>query len=55
MGRFIAEVHKLLGQYPGDRIVNVEETNWKAVPGAFITWAHTNTETVKIQIGDDEK
>jgi hypothetical protein len=55
MERFIADVHEFRGQYPRDRIVNVDETNWKAVPDAFMTWAHANTETVKVQNDDDEK
>jgi hypothetical protein len=50
MGRFIAEVHELMGQYPRDRIVNVDETNWKAVPGAFMTWRHTSIGTVQVHL-----
>jgi transglutaminase/protease-like cytokinesis protein 3 len=35
MDWFAQEVHELMCQYPRDRIVNVDETNWKAVRGEF--------------------
>jgi hypothetical protein len=46
MEQFISEPHELPGHSPRDPIVTIEDTNRKAVPGAFVTWAHTDTETV---------
>lgn len=52
---FIGRVQELLQTYPRDRIINIDETNWKAVPGAFMTWAHKNAESVQCRISNDEK
>jgi hypothetical protein len=55
MEGFVQEVHALLTQFLRERIVNLDETNWKTIPGAFMTWARTNTETVQCHVEDDEK
>jgi hypothetical protein len=55
MDKFIHEVRQLMRVYPRERIVNIDETNWKAVPGGFLTWAHKGIECVHCQIENDEK
>jgi hypothetical protein len=40
---------------PRERIVNLDETCWKAVAGGFMTWAHKNAESVQCHIENDEK
>ena len=55
MDAFVEKVRGLITKYRGDQIINIDETNWKAVPGAFMTWAHTNSESVQCRIDNDEK
>jgi hypothetical protein len=55
MQESIAQVQSCLGSHPRDRIINIDETNWKTVAGGSMTWAHTNTESVQCQIDNDEK
>jgi hypothetical protein len=55
MQAFIAQVQSCLQNYRRDRIINIDETNWKTVAGGFMTWAHTNAESVQCQIDNDEK
>jgi hypothetical protein len=40
---------------PRDRIINIDETNWRTVAGGFMTWAHTSIGSVQRQIDNDEK
>jgi hypothetical protein len=39
--RFVVQVQSCLQNYPRDRIINVDETNWTTVAGGFMTWART--------------
>jgi hypothetical protein len=55
MQEFIPQVQSCLQNYPRDRIINIDETNWRTVAGGFMTWAHTSTESVQCQIDNDEK
>jgi hypothetical protein len=55
MQEFIIQVHSYLQRYPRERIINIDETNWKTVAGRFLTGAHTSTESVQCQIQNDEK
>jgi hypothetical protein len=52
---FLQRVQTLLGQYPHDRIINIDETNWRSVSPGFWTWATTGTESVSVQIANDDK
>jgi hypothetical protein len=52
---FVTQVQKLLERYPGDRIINIDETNWRTVAQGFLTWAETGVESVSCQLEDDEK
>jgi hypothetical protein len=42
-------------QYPPERIINIDETNWRSVSPGFWTWATTGTESVCCRIENDEK
>jgi hypothetical protein len=53
--QFIAEVQVLLDEYHRNRIINIDETNWKTVPGAFMTWVKKGAESVQCQIANDDK
>jgi hypothetical protein len=55
MQEFIAEVQSYLQNSPPERIINIDETNWKTVAGGFMTWAHTSAESGQCQIDNDEK
>jgi hypothetical protein len=37
------------------QISNIDETNWKTVPGALMTWAKKGAELVQCQIANDDK
>jgi hypothetical protein len=52
---FILRVGRLLEEYPADRILNVDATNWKVVAGGFWTWADTGSEPVSGIVDDSEK
>jgi hypothetical protein len=52
---FIRRVQDLMSQYPHDRILNVDETNWRSVSPGFWTWAATGTESVSCLIQNNEK
>jgi hypothetical protein len=52
---FIIEVHTYLQNYPRDRVINIDETNWRTLAGGFLTWAHTGIESVQCQIENDVK
>jgi hypothetical protein len=36
---FIDRVTGLMEQYPLDRIVSIDETNWRTVAAGFLIWA----------------
>jgi hypothetical protein len=55
MEAFVAQIQELLERYPRNRIINIDETNWRTVAAGFLTWAETGTETVTCHIQDDEK
>jgi hypothetical protein len=52
---FIARVDGLMREYPLTRIVNMDETHWKAVAAGFLTWAEKGAESVTCYISNDEK
>jgi hypothetical protein len=52
---FVARIHELLGQFPHDRIVNIDETNWRTVAGGIWTWAATGSESVTCAVDNNEK
>jgi hypothetical protein len=45
---FILRVGRLLEQYPPDRLLNIDETNWKVVAGGFWTWADTGARPFRV-------
>jgi hypothetical protein len=55
MQRFVIQVQSCLQNYPRDRIINIDETNWRIITGGFMTWAHTSIESVQCQIDNDDK
>jgi hypothetical protein len=52
---FVECVRNLMKQYPLDRIINIDETNWSAVAAGFLTWAPAGPETMNCHIGISEK
>jgi hypothetical protein len=52
---FVLRVSRLLEQHPHDRVLNIDETNWKVVAGGFWTWADTGNEAVSCILDDNEK
>jgi hypothetical protein len=54
---FIAKVKwlKESGKYPRDRIINIDETNWRTVASGFLTWGLKGAESVQCNIDNDDK
>jgi hypothetical protein len=52
---FIERTTEIMTHYPRNRIINLDETNWKAVAAGFLTWAAKGTESVHCHIDNDEK
>jgi hypothetical protein len=52
---FIQRVQGLISRYPHDRILNVDETNWRSVSPGFWTWATTGAPSVSCVIENNEK
>jgi hypothetical protein len=52
---FVERVRDVMQQYPADRVINVNETNWRAMALGFLTWAKIGSESVTCQAGNDEK
>jgi hypothetical protein len=48
-------VHQLLQWYPSEKIVNIDETNWKTVAAGFLTWAPVGAESVNCTVDNDQK
>jgi hypothetical protein len=53
--QFKRRFQSLIEQYPAERILNIDETNWRAVAAGFLTWAKAGTASVQCQIDNDEK
>lgn len=45
----------MLNSKPNDRIVNIDETSWHAVPNNMRTWALKGSQSVQIRTSTDEK
>jgi hypothetical protein len=52
---FIRKVQGLLKKYPADRIINVDETNWRTVASGFLTWGLKGADSVQCNIDNDDK
>jgi hypothetical protein len=52
---FIERVRELLHRYPSEKIVNIDETNWKTVAAGFLTWSPVAAESVNCHIDNDQK
>jgi hypothetical protein len=52
---FISLVGDLLDHVPAERILNLDETNWKSISAGFLTWARAGPESVPCVISNDEK
>jgi hypothetical protein len=53
--QFINTIHEILWRTPPDRVINIDETNWRMVAAGFLTWAKRGTESVTCHIEDDAK
>jgi hypothetical protein len=51
---FICRFQQLLEAFPQDRVINIDETNWRVVVSSFWTWTHTGSEAVS-SINESEK
>jgi hypothetical protein len=43
-----------MARYARDRVVNVDETNWRVVAAGFLTWANKGSESVNCQIDNND-
>jgi hypothetical protein len=48
-------VHEIMRRRPRDRIVIVDETNWRAVAAGFLTWVTKGSESVSCQIDSNKE
>jgi hypothetical protein len=55
MEAFIHRAQELMRGVPAERIVNLDETNWRSVAPGFLTWATRGAESVPCIIDNDEK
>ena len=55
MDAFMAHIRERFAYYPADRILNMDETHWKAVAAGFLTWAVKGAESVTCHLYNDEK
>jgi hypothetical protein len=55
MEAFIHRAQELMRRVPAERIVNLDETNWRSVAPGFLTWATRGAESVPCIIDNDEK
>jgi hypothetical protein len=55
MEDFIERVRTLMGQYPLERVINIDETNWRTVSAGFLTWAMKGAESVNCMVDNDDK
>ncbi len=49
------EMRKLLREFPNERIVNVDETNWLILPKGILTWSETGSKDVSFVTDIDPK
>jgi hypothetical protein len=55
IAQFRERVHSEIGRYPPGRVTTIDETQWKIVPGGFLTWGVKGAESVHCLIGNDAK
>jgi hypothetical protein len=44
-----------LQQYPANRVINMDDTNWKMVANGYGAWSKKGTESLNCYIGNDVK
>ena len=52
---WISKVKELIRTKPADRILNGDETSWRILPSSMSTWADSGSDSIKINVADDEK
>jgi hypothetical protein len=52
---FVLHMQEVLNKIPHDRIINIDETNWRSVAGGIWTWATTGSESVSCLVEQNEK
>jgi hypothetical protein len=52
---FIKKVEDLKRAYPLERIINIDETNWRTVEAGFKTWGVKGAESVHCNADNDDK
>jgi hypothetical protein len=52
---FVERVRELIRDTPRERIINIDETNWRTVAPGFKTWAVTGAESVHCTVDNDDK
>jgi hypothetical protein len=55
IAEFTARVKQLLKKYTADRVINVDETNWRTVAAGFLTWGLKGADSVQCNIDNDDK
>lgn len=53
--KWVQLIKELLNNNAHDRIVNCDETSWKACPNGILTWAEKGTDGIKIEVNSNEK
>jgi hypothetical protein len=54
LAAFVSQIQELPNRHPRNRVINLDETNWRTVPAGFLTWAETGTESATCHLEDDE-
>jgi hypothetical protein len=52
---FVQRMRSMMASYLRERIINVDETNWRVVAAGFLTWRKTAMESAACQIDNDAK
>jgi hypothetical protein len=52
---FIRRVHQLPEVFPHDRVINIDENNWRVVAAGVWTWVDTGSEAVSCIIDENGK
>jgi hypothetical protein len=55
VGAFIKKMSEILMDYPADRVINIDETQWKLVNGSVKAWGPRGAESVRVTVDDDAK
>ena len=52
---FVERIRQLLSTVDHGRIINCDETSWRAFPNGILTWAETGSDSININVMSNEK